>query len=119
MKQKTGCIILGAILTTACISNGNKGVEVTIDNQSDFEIKNIVVTTSEHQSKVDLPKIEVHQKNKAFLSMKDHLVDGHYLLEFTKDDSIKETKSFGYYTNGVPLDKEINITIKNDTVIIE
>ncbi|WP_018676262.1 hypothetical protein [Riemerella columbina] len=119
MKQKTGCIILGAILTTACNFNNNKGLKVTIDNQSDFEIRNIVVTTSEHQSKVDLPKIGVHQKYEAFLSMKKHSMDGHYLLEFTKDDSIKETKSFGYYTNGAPLDKEINITIKNDTVIIE
>lgn len=50
--------------------------------------------------------------------MKNNKTDGSYLLEFTRSNDIKETKNFGYYSNGKTTSRaSVIFEIKNDSII--
>ena len=94
-----------------------KGIAFSIENKSDHAIENVRFTTSEylHESIYDL----IHPNDKVFdfLKMQENQIDGSYVLEFSRKGKSKTVKSFGYYTNGGPLDKRIKFQIKNDTIL--
>ncbi len=92
------------------------GIEVTIENKSDFTIENLIFSTSENLAELKFDKIEPNENVSDFLTMKDNKIDGSYVLKFTQNGK-KKTQHYGYYTNGGTLDKWVEFKIKNDTVI--
>lgn len=51
--------------------------------------------------------------------MNSHQMDGHYILNFTKNDTISKTIQSGYYSNGFSFDNTVRYEIRNDTVLIK
>lgn len=51
--------------------------------------------------------------------MSDLKVDGNYQLSYKNDSDNFKEKSFGYFSNGLPLEEITKIEILKDTVIIE
>ena len=45
--------------------------------------------------------------------------DGCYSILAYKKDSAVISQGFGYYTNGASLDREFNISIMKDTIIVK
>ncbi len=45
--------------------------------------------------------------------------DGNYKLDYKLATNIYISKTFGYYTNGIPMEKKVSITFKNDTIIFD
>lgn len=111
-------ILIGILILTlnSCnlIGKGN-GIELTIENKSDFPIENVRFTTSENLAELKFDKIEPNEIVSDFLTMKDNKSDGSYVLEFTRNGK-KVTQGYGYYTNGGALDKWVEFKIENDTV---
>ena len=65
---------------------------------------------------MEFDKIKPNQSVADFLSMKNNKHDGSYTLEFTRFNGIKESRGFGYYTNGGALDRWVEFEIQNDTI---
>lgn len=93
------------------------GIKFTIKNKSDFPIENVRFTTSENLVELKFDKIKPNESVSGFLSMKENKSDGSYVLEFTRMNGKKESKTYGYYTNGGALDTRIDFEIKKDTII--
>lgn len=51
--------------------------------------------------------------------MSKNKIDGSSVLEFTRFNGKKELFSNGYYTNGCSPDDEAQISIENDSVIMD
>lgn len=113
-------ILFGILILTlnSChfIGKGD-GIKFTIKNKSDFPIANVRFKTSENLVELKIDKINPNESVSDFLSMKKNKSDGGYALEFTRMNGKKESKGYGYYTNGRALDRRIEFEIKDDTII--
>jgi len=114
MKKLIAIILLLSL--NSCYLLKENGIKFTIKNKSDFPIKNLKFSTSEKLTIIEFDKVEPNQSIADFLSMKNNKQDGSYTLEFTRSNGIKESKGFGYYTNGVALDRWVEFEIQNDTI---
>ncbi len=114
MKKRIVIILL--FIFNSCYLLKENGIEFTIENKSNFPIENVKFSTSEKLTIMEFDKIEPNQNIADFLSMKHNKNDGSYTLEFTRSNGIKESKSFGYYTNGGALDRWVKFEIQNDTI---
>lgn len=110
-------IILILIFYSCQILENENGLEFSIENKSDFTIKNIKFTTSEKLPVLNFKEIKPDGKVSNFLNMQNNKHDGSYVLTFTQENGKTVSKGFGYYTNGGSLDKRAKFVIKNDTVI--
>lgn len=109
--------ILVLTLNSCHLIGKGDGVKFAIKNKSDFPIENVRFTTSENLAELKFDKIKPNESVSDFLSMKKNKSDGSYVLEFTRMNGKKESKAYGYYTNGGALDSWIEFEIKNDTII--
>lgn len=94
--------------------NSYTGVDIFFTNKRDSTIKSIVIDPG--GSKLQVNNLEVGKSYKAYLSFKGVAkIDGSYLVQIDgKHDSIN-LFSFGYYTNGYPLEKEIRLIFYKDS----
>ena len=94
--------------------NSHTGVDIFIINNRDSTVKSIVIDPG--GSKLQVNNLEAGKSYKAYLSFKGVAkIDGSYLVQIDgKSDSIN-LFSFGYYTNGYPLEKEIHLTLHKDS----
>ncbi|TCD03495.1 putative periplasmic lipoprotein [Pedobacter psychroterrae] len=70
--------VLAITLTlNACKPDQGKGIAVSVDNNSEQTIYNLIITTSEHLSSLNYPLIKNGQEIDAFLDMKKNRIDGH------------------------------------------
>ncbi|MGB3608339.1 MAG: hypothetical protein WA775_02655 [Psychroserpens sp.] len=109
-------MIILLLSLNACHLFKENGIEFTIENKSDSPIEKVKFSTSEKLAFMKFDKIEPNQSIVDFLSMTNNKNDGSYTLEFTRANGIKESKRFGYYTNGGSLDRWVEFKIKNDTI---
>ncbi len=114
MKKLVISILILTLNSCHLIGKGN-GIEISIENKSNFPIEKVRFSTSENLSELKFDKIEPNENISNFLTMKDNKSDGSYILEFTLNGK-KETQNYGYYTNGGALEKWVEFKIKNDTV---
>ena len=114
MKKLIAMILLLSL--NSCYLIKENGIQFTIENKSDFLIENVKFSTSEKLTIMEFDKIEPNQSVADFLSMKNNKHDGSYTLEFTRSNGIKESRGFGYYTNGGALDRWVEFEIQNDTI---
>jgi hypothetical protein len=110
--------ILLVIFVTACNPGSGSGIEVIVNNQSDFDIQNIFFFTTEKVDTLSFEKVKTGQTVSDFLSMKENVSDGAYILEFVRLNSQLESLSAGYYTNGYALEDQVSFEIRNDTVLV-
>jgi len=112
--------ILILIITTLISCNLKKnGITSKIKNSSNESIINVTFLSDEN-SKLEFSKIEPNQFVEEFLDMtNNHKGDGAYKLKFERENGKKEQIIFGYYTNGVALNRKVFCEIKSDTVLIK
>ena len=108
------------IITTLISCNFKKnGITSKIKNSSNETIINVTFLSDEN-SKLEFSKIEPNQFVEEFLDMtNNHKGDGAYKLKFERENGKKEQIIFGYYTNGVALNRKVFCEIKSDTVLIK
>ena len=109
------------LIITALISCNLKknGITSKIKNSSNESIINVTFLSDEN-SKLEFSKIEPNQFVEEFLDMtNNHKGDGAYKLKFERENKKKEQIIFGYYTNGVALNRKVFCEIKSDTVLIK
>jgi len=113
-------LILMLIITTLISCNFKKnGITSKIKNSSNETIINVTFLSDEN-SKLEFSKIEPNQFVEEFLDMtNNHKGDGAYKLKFERENEKKEQIIFGYYTNGVALNRKVFCEIKSDTVLIK
>jgi len=113
-------LILMLIITTLISCNFKKnGITSKIKNSSNETIINVTFLSDEN-SKLEFSKIEPNQFVEEFLDMtNNHKGDGAYKLKFERENKKKEQIIFGYYTNGVALNRKVFCEIKSDTVLIK
>ena len=114
MKKLIAIILLLSL--NSCYLLKKNGIEFTIENKSDFPIESVKFSTSEKLAVIVFDRIEPNQSVAEFLTMKNNKHDGSYTLEFTRSNGIKESRGFGYYTNGGALDRWVEFEIQNDTI---
>jgi hypothetical protein len=115
MKKLTIFFLILAF--NSCYLFKENKIQFTIENKSDFIIKNVSFTTSEKLTVMKFKKIEPNESVDGFLSMKNNKTDGSYILEFTRSNGIKESRSFGYYSNGkAPYGESVVLEIKDKIV---
>ena len=107
-----------ALTLNACKPDQGKGIAVSVENNCEQAINNLKITTSEHLSSLNYPLIKDGQEIDAFLDMEKNRIDGHYEISFTRKNGKKELIKRGYYTNGGPLEAQLDIDIQSDTTII-
>ena len=113
-------ILILIIITTLISCNFKKnGITSKIKNSSNETIINVTFLSDEN-SKLEFSKIEPNQFVEEFLDMtNNHKGDGAYKLKFERENKKKEQIIFGYYTNGVALNRKVFCEIKSDTVLIK
>jgi len=111
-------VLAVALTLNACKPDQGKGIAVSVDNNSQQTIYNLIITTSEHLSSLNYPLIKNGQEIDAFLDMEKNRLDGHYEISFNRKNGKKELIKRGYYTNGGPLETQLDIDIQSDTTII-
>lgn len=114
--KKIALILIFSIITSCSKVNDN-GLNFNIKNTSDDAISNITISTSEFLEKKNFEVLEKDLNHSDFLSMKDNKFDGNYILTFTRANGENDSINFGYYSNGICLNKRIEIEIKIDTVL--
>ncbi|MDH2207547.1 MULTISPECIES: hypothetical protein [Empedobacter] len=114
MKQNLKLIIL-LFLITSCTYK--KGIKIKIINDSSFKIEN--VKFSAENSFIYVKKLEKGKNFNNVLDMNNiSHGDGSYQLTY-KINNLTKSINTGYFTNGKPLDKNMQIIIKNDTVFVD
>jgi len=110
--------IVSILLLSSCSSETKAKFE--IENKTNFVIDSINIKSFDHERKSQFIKLEPDQIETYWLDMTElPKVDGDYLLTFKRNETSKELKRFGYFTNGYPLEKVTKIQIEKDTVIID
>lgn len=111
-----GFIIFVVVFFCSCQSSIKAKFEIT--NETEILIDSINIKSFDHNDNPNWIKLKSGQNQLYWLDMTNlPKVDGDYLLTYR--DSVLKTVRFGYFTNGFPLEKETNIKIKKDTVIID
>ena len=118
MKKLIVGILILSLNSCHLIGRGN-GIKFKIENNSELNIKNVKFYTSEKLVIAEFDKIGPNKTVSDFLTMKNNKSDGEYILEFTRENGIKEQSNGGYYTNGGALDRWIEFDIKPDTTLVK
>lgn len=91
-----------------------------ITNESEFVIDSLNIKSSDHHQSAEYLQLKPGESKKYYMDMTDlPKTDGDYLLSYRLMGRKVQQKSFGYYTNGYPLEEVTKINIKSDTVIID
>lgn len=115
--MKKAAIIILLVGLIACSLVKENGIAFELYNNTDMLITNVRFTTSEKIETAEVDRVEPNEYASGFLSMKNNIADGAYILAFARSDGREEKKSAGYYTNGGSLNKLVRFEIKPDTII--
>ena len=118
MKKLMVGILILTLYSCHLIGKGN-GIKFKIKNNSELTLTNVKFYTSEKLSIAKFDKIEPNENISDFFTMKNNKTDGEYILEFTRENGIKEKSNGGYYTNGGSLDRWIEFDVKSDTTFVK
>ncbi len=119
--MKTNCLKVSFFFTAVLlVSSCNKKIEVN----ADFEIINNTSSTIDSLYIKPNKQIKfISVKSKELKTYKTDMsdiarVDGNYLLKYKLEGKDK-IKHFGYYSNGIPMEKITVIKIDVDTIIFD
>jgi len=103
-------------VSISLVSCGKSDIEIRIKNTTGANLKGVEITNDKEETTTgvfDLLDGKTVSKQLSFSSVSP--TDGHYILKI-KDQAPRE---FGYYSNGSPLENQINIELRIDTVLIK
>ncbi|WP_418638429.1 hypothetical protein [Winogradskyella sp.] len=104
---------LTILLLFSCRSNEGKFM---ITNKSNFDIDSLSILPDSKQQLIRLGKSKTID---FFTKMNKVTSDGSYVISFkNSENNTIISKRFGYYTNGYQIEDVINITVLNDTIMI-
>lgn len=114
-------LILAACGTESETSYGSDYIEMKVTNQSDSELDSVWVYCNRHKYRTQPFNLNSGKSKSVQLDMRGlPVADGSYRIEFNRRKSrTKASISFGYYTNGSPTEKAIDIFIEKDTVLFK
>ena len=91
-----------------------------IHNATNVYIDSIQIESFDHRTNSKIISLEPNQTKTYWFDMTNlPMTDGDYLLSFNRKNTNKETRRFGYYSNGYPTEDWTKIRIEKDTLIIE
>lgn len=96
-------VILTSFLLCSCFLQREHGIDFKIINNSNYNISNIVLKTSENTDSLVIELLKPEESKSGFLKMVNAKKDGSYVLEYTKGDVEKFETVGGYYSNGISL----------------
>ncbi|WP_417860199.1 hypothetical protein [Winogradskyella sediminis] len=102
------------VLTVLLSCQTNEG-KFRISNKSDYDIDSLQISPDANHQLIHLKKDETVAFN---TNMDEISTDGAYSIAFKSAHNQQVLRRFGYYTNGHQLEEVINITILNDTILI-
>lgn len=115
--MKIKLIIISTIITLISC-NTNHSVRIKIDNQLNKTIKSIIISNSVNDTLI-LENIKSGDHKQDYLNFNNQIMaDGDYTIIYSTYDT-SDSKKFGYFTNGYPLDNGFNITIHKDEIKID
>lgn len=116
-------LLLLLLMLSSCGSEsdmpyGSDYIEMKVTNQSDSELDSVWVYCDGHKYRSKAFNLNSGKSKSVQLDMRGlPVADGSYRIEFNRrNSSTKESISFGYYTNGSPTEKAIDIVLETDTV---
>lgn len=93
------------------------GLTVFVHNETFTPIDSLIIATSDFGSMISFNDLKPKSYAEQFLDMEDIIkTDGSYFVKLINGTRQSEDH-FGYYTNGFPLEKRIDVFIENDTII--
>lgn len=108
--------ILILFVSISLVSCGKSDIEFHIENTTGADLKGVEILNDKGEITTgvfELRNGEAVSKQLSFSTASP--TDGHYILK-VKDQDPRE---FGYYSNGSPLENQINIELRIDTVLIK
>ncbi len=115
-KRNSNVCLAVALLSISLLSCSSPSIEMYIQNSTSTEILNIEISNHNKELTTGNFSIAPGEELTKYLDFsKASVMDGSYLLSIDAD----QKKSFGYYTNGLPLEKGYHLEIKPDTIIIK
>lgn len=120
MKQSLYLLIIAAISLIGCSKENADSIVFTVSNNDTLSLYNFQIKTLFGNSQTKKITIPAHKTMVVRLYMDNVSGDGCYQMNYSKDSVAINTtcKSFGYYTNGVAIEDEIQLTFSTDTVFI-
>ena len=107
--------ILLTLLFLSCYEYQDN-IRVRVINNSNSKVANIKVYTSNNKNEILFNNLKNDGELNFILNLKQEKSDGDYFLEYVNNKNQKVIYHNGYFSNGIPLDKEIIFTIENDTI---
>jgi hypothetical protein len=114
--------VLLVIISLTILASCQREIKVKFEvmNLSDQTIDSICVKSSNQDEQFNFIHLEPGEQKTYWLDMTGlPKQDGNYALTFKRNQPVKETKHFGYFTNGYPLEQLTVIRIEKDTVILD
>lgn len=112
-------ITIGFIIIFICSCKSKTIAIFEIKNQTNTKIDSLRIVPNGYESDfyISLSPGET-KKYDCDMTNIAH-VDGDYKLDYKFDTSYFVSKTFGYYTNGYPIERLIIVSIKTDTILID
>ncbi|WP_281979683.1 hypothetical protein [Tenacibaculum mesophilum] len=107
-------LILVLILCIGCYSDN---VKLIVVNKSIVELDSIKIGSSKENQTL-VTKLAQGQKVSKKITFNGIEGDGNYFLEVYNKGELIQSKRFGYYTNGSPLNNSFEIKIYKDSTLI-
>ncbi|MCG8762304.1 hypothetical protein G1K46_06050 [Tenacibaculum finnmarkense] len=94
------------------------GVNIKINNDTSQKIDSVYITN--YFKTIKIREFKTNKNYKFFIDFKNnkHKGDGVFILSLFKDN-VKKHYQFGYFSNGIPPNEDINVIIKKDTILFK
>lgn len=115
MKKSGYIIILFSTITFSCTNKFGSVFEV--ENKTNSSIDSLFISNGFNN--VNLNKIDSNEKVILFLDFNKNnpKSDGNFQIKY-KQYNKHRNKMFGYFSNGIPSNKNVKVEIYKDTIII-
>lgn len=109
------CLVVSSLFLS-CVSCSAPSIEMQIQNSTSVDILTIEISNHNKELTTGTFSIASGEELTKYLDFSNaSVMDGSYLISIDAD----QKKSFGYYSNGLPLEKGYHLDIKPDTIIIK
>ena len=117
MKFKLLGLAVLILLLASCDSKTTLRFEIS--NDSNTRIDSLRLIPSGYESDYYI-SIAPNMTKEYIMDMTDIAkVDGDYQIDYIKNLNMRISKTFGYYTNGYPIESLIKVSIKPDTILFD
>ena len=105
------------ILFKSCIDIGSNPT-FTLENKSNTLLDSVILGASKKTPTVLLNVSKGEKKKGEILFNKEIVSDGSYFIEIYSKNKLFQSKGFGYYTNGTPLNSKFKLTVYKDSIAV-